>query len=103
MTVEQGRRAKALVGLAIRRIADPHLAKIEKANNSRSHRRFAGSRIGEVVLDLCPEPWQRLAKAPAHVIFPGHLRLTEISMIAVLLAPAGVIADRLPKTGRAHV
>ena len=95
MAVAQGGRAVALILLGIGLVADADAADVEQADHGRDHGVAAQRALPEIGLDPLPELRQRLAKAPAAIIFRRLLLLAEAGVIAILLAALVVIADRL--------
>src|SRR3546814_10478901 len=103
MALAQGRRTETPVGERIYLVADAQRGEVEQADDRGDDALGAEGAAGEIVFQTRAEQRQRVAEGGAAVIFVGVLREAEIGVIAILIAPARVIARREDKIGRAHV
>ena len=95
MAAAQRRQAEALVGAGILFVADAHMLGVEQAHDRGEHGVALDLALPEVGLDALAELGQSLAELAAAVIFGGVLPGAIIGVVAILLAPAGVLAGRL--------
>src|SRR3546814_16325367 len=94
MALAQGRRTETPVGERIYLVADAQRGEVEQADDRGDDALGAEGAAGEIVFQTRAEQRQRVAEGGAAVIFVGVLREAEIGVIAILLAPARVIARR---------
>ena len=98
MARAQGCRPEALVFLCILFVTDANILAVEQADDRGQHRVAAELALLQVFFDPGAELGERLSELAAAVIFGCVLFRPVIGMIAILLAPARVLAGRLDVT-----